>query len=257
MYGTAGKVDQFKIKCLHGARDLVLSQQADFANSLGPVVKEHCDQLEVQLRRLRQLVSAKDAPKDIPMSQIQRGLTRLESTPLLPSQQRKNGGLEQLNFSPIDEPTSVIQRSTRERQSLRTTVKANIVTNGTLNYYTPRLHRKTNGSNSNCNETVVSAPRFATDFSLRDLSRNLQQPTVASSLAQSSSSTVDSQLNAELEEILAQLDQLFPSEPHVNGVAANVAGLGMAHPSSENGTLVRATNQVAGVLAEFVDGFNE
>lgn len=220
-------------------------------------MKEHCDQLEVQLRRLRQLVSAKDGSKDIPMSRVPRALTRLESTPLLPSQQRKNE-LEQLNFSPIDEPMSVIQRSARERQSLRTATKANIVTNGTLNYCTPRLQRKVinNGSTSTCNETVVSAPRFATEFSLRDLSRNLQQATAPSSLAQSSSPTIDSQLNAELEEILAQLDQLFPSQA-CNGVGSNVtSSVGLVHPS-ENATLVRATNQVAGVLAEFVDGFNQ
>lgn len=220
-------------------------------------MKEHCDQLELQLRRLRQLVSQKDGHKDTALPQVPRMLTRLESTPLLPSQQRKNG-LEQLNFSPIDEPQSIIQRSTRERQSLRTTVKANIVTNGTLNYCTPRLQRKAtgNGTNSNSSETVVSGPRFATEFSLRDLSRNLQQPRAPSSLTQSSSSTVDSQLNAELEEILAQLDQLFPSQPH-NDPTAVTTGAAVYPSSSENATLVRATNQVAGVLAEFVDGFNE
>lgn len=237
--------------------------KSDFANSLGPVVKEHCDQLELQLRRLRQLVAQKEAPKDNLLPHVPRMLTRLESTPVLPSQQRKNE-LEQLNFSPIDEPKSIMQRTARERQSLRTpSVKANIVTNGTLNYCTPRLQRKTtdNGSSNskNYNGTVESVPRFATDFSLRDLSRNLQQPssTAPSSLAQSSSSTVDSQLNAELEEILAQLDQLFPSQPF-NGVPCSaVARCAAVHPPPENATLVRATNQVAGVLAEFVDGFNE
>jgi len=233
--------------------------KSDFANSLGPVVKEHCDQLELQLRRLRQLVAQKEAPKENLLPHVPRMLTRLESTPLLPSQQRKND-LEQLNFSPIDEPKSIMQRTTRERQSLRTpSVKANIVTNGTLNYCTPRLQRKTtdNGSSNskNYNETVQSVPRFATEFSLRDLSRNLQQPLAPSSLARSSSSTVDSQLNAELEEILAQLDQLFPSQPF-NGVPCSAMAAAI-HPSSENETLVRATNQVAGVLAEFVDGFNE
>ena len=224
---------------------------------MGPVVKEHCDQLELQLRRLRQLVSQKDAPKEIAVPQVPRMLTRLESTPLLPSQQRKNG-LEQLNFSPIDEPQSIIQRSARERQSLRTATKANIVTNGTLNYCTPRLQRKASesGSNSNSNDTVASVPRFATEFSLRDLSRNLQQPKAPSSLTQSASSTVDSQLNAELEEILAQLDQLFPSQPN-SGSNAIAKGAPIHPSSSENATLVRATNQVAGVLAEFVDGFNE
>jgi hypothetical protein len=234
--------------------------KSDFANSLGPVVKEHCDQLELQLRRLRQLVSQKDAPKENILPQVPRMLTRLESTPLLPSQQRKNE-LEQLNFSPIDEPKSIIQRSIRERQSLRiSSVKAKIVTNGTLNYCTPRLQRKLtdNGSSSskNYNDTVESVPRFTTEFSLRDLSRNLQQPTVPSSLARSSSSTVDSQLNAELEEILAQLDQLFPSQPF-GGVPCSATSSCAAVYSSENATLVRATNQVAGVLAEFVDGFNE
>ena len=180
---------------------------------------------------------------------------------MLPSQQRKNE-LEQLNFSPIDEPQSIIQRSSRERQSLRTSsVKAKIVTNGTLNYCTPRLQRKiidNSSSNSkNYNETVESVPRFSTEFSLRDLSRNLQQPTAPSSVTRSSSSTVDSQLNAELEEILAQLDQLFPSQPF-SGVPCSATSHNAAiYSSSENATLVRATNQVAGVLAEFVDGFNE
>ena len=235
--------------------------KSDFANSLGPVVKEHCDQLELQLRRLRQLVAQKDVPKDNILPQVPRMLTRLESTPLLPSQQRKNE-LEQLNFSPIDEPQSIIQRSTRERQSLRTSsVKAKIVTNGTLNYCTPRLQRKiidNSSSNSkNYNETVESVPRFSTEFSLRDLSRNLQQPTAPSSVTRSSSSTVDSQLNAELEEILAQLDQLFPSQPF-SGVPSSATSHNAAiYSSSENATLVRATNEVAGVLAEFVDGFNE
>lgn len=235
--------------------------KSDFANSLGPVVKEHCDQLELQLRRLRQLVAQKEAPKDNLLPHVPRMLTRLESTPVLPSQQRKNE-LEQLNFSPIDEPKSIMQRTARERQSLRApSVKANIVTNGTLNYCTPRLQRKTTDNSSsnskNYNGTVESVPRFATDFSLRDLSRNLQQPssTAPSSLAQSSSSTVDSQLNAELEEILAQLDQLFPSQPF-NGVPCSAVARCAAVPP-ENATLVRATNQVAGVLAEFVDGFNE
>lgn len=222
-------------------------------------MKEHCDQLELQLRRLRQLVAQKDATKENIPPQVTRVLTRLESTPLLPSQQRKNE-LEQLSFSPIDEPKSVIQRSARERQSLRTsTIKANIVTNGTLNYCTPRIQRKMRdiSSSRNCNETVVSVPRFTTEFSLRDLSRNLQQPTAANSIAQSSASTIDSELNAELEEILAQLDQLFPSQPS-NGLPCTTAMPGGGvHPASENATLVRATNQVAGVLAEFVDGFNE
>ncbi|KAI9552375.1 hypothetical protein GHT06_022741 [Daphnia sinensis] len=235
-------------------------QQSDYANSLGPVVKEHCDQLELQLRRLRQLVAQKDAAKENVPPQVTRVLTRLESTPLLPSQQRKNE-LEQLSFSPIDEPKSVIQRSSRERQSLRTsTVKANIVTNGTLNYCTPRLQRKmkdNSSSTGNNNETVVSVPRFTTEFTLRDLSRNLQQPAAPSSLAQSPTTTIDSALNAELEEILAQLDQLFPSQP-LNGLPCPTAVPGgPAHLVSENATLVKATNQVAGVLAEFIDGFNE
>ena len=130
--------------------------KSDFANSLGPVVKEHCDQLELQLRRLRQLVAQKDVPKDNILPQVPRMLTRLESTPLLPSQQRKNE-LEQLNFSPIDEPQSIIQRSTRERQSLRTSsVKAKIVTNGTLNYCTPRLQRKII-DNSSSNSLALAA----------------------------------------------------------------------------------------------------
>jgi hypothetical protein len=76
-------------------------------------------------------------------------------------------------------------------------------------------------------------------------------------VTRSSSSTVDSQLNAELEEILAQLDQLFPSQPF-SGVPCSATSHNAAiYSSSENATLVRATNQVAGVLAEFVDGFNE
>lgn len=218
---------------------------------MGPVVKEHCDQLELQLRRLRQLVSEKGAPNDTAAPRIQRVLPRLESTPLLPSQQRKNE-LDQLNFSPIDQPQSIIQRCARERQSLRVASKANVVTNGTLNYCTPRLQRKTTSSSksSNANETQLSVPRFATDFSLRDLSRNLQRAAGSGSLTQTSSSTVDSQLNAELEEILAQLDQLFPHQSS-NGVTTT--GLGAV----ENASLVRASNQVAGVLAEFVDGFKE
>jgi hypothetical protein len=56
---------------------------------------------------------------------------------------------------------------------------------------------------------------------------------------------------------LAQLDQLFPSQPF-NGVPCSaVARCAAVNPPPENATLVRATNQVAGVLAEFVDGFNE
>lgn len=239
----------------------IINLQADLANSLGPVVKEHCDQLELQLRRLRQLVSIKDAPTKgvgLAIPQKQRLLQRLESTPLLPSQQRKNGGgLEQLNFSPIDEPASVnIQRSARERQSLRSMTKASIATNGTLNYCTPRFARKLVDHQSKSNETIVSAPRFATEFSLDDLSRNLQQPTAPNSLAQSGTSSssaaaaaIDSKLNAELEEILAQLDQMFPSQPYHNSVRLD--------PHSENASVIKATNQVAGVLAEFVDGFNE
>lgn len=185
---------------------------------------------------------------------MQRVLTRLESTPLLPSQQRKSN-LEQLNFSPIDEPGSIVQRSARVRQSLRTMKKATVVTNGTLSYCTPRFQRKLvdNGSFGNNNETVVSVPRFSTNFSLHDLSRNLHQPTAPSSLSQSSSSTVDSTLNAELEEILAQLDQLFPSHP-CNVISA---GSDVRLDPPENGSVIRATNQITGVLAEFVDGFND
>ena len=84
-------------------------------------------------------------------------------------------------------------------------------------------------------------PRFTTDFSLRDLSRNLQQPSVSD---QTKSVTCDSDLNSELEDILAQLDQLFPSDDKT------------AHPM-ENITLVKGANQVAGVMAEFVDCFKE
>ena len=114
---------------------------------MGPVVKEHCDQLELQLRRLRQLVIQKENTESMEIMEavetkvpkMPRLLTRLESTPLLPSQQRKKA-IEHLSFSPIDEPKSSV-RNARERQSLRPG-KANIVTNGTLNYCTPRMGRR-------------------------------------------------------------------------------------------------------------------
>ncbi len=215
-------------------------------------MKEHCDALELQLRRLRQLVAQKEVPLARPVThqhpppQQTRVLPRLESTPLLPNQPRKNDELEQLNFSPIDEPHSLVQRSTRERQSLRNfgPKSSNIVTNGTLTYCTPRLSRKGEGSSGG--SSVSSIPRFTTEFSLRDLSRKLHP---APSTESPSSSIGDSQLNAELEEILAQLDQLFPSQQTSEAPSGVLP--------QENATLVRATHQVAGVLAEFVDGFNE
>jgi len=95
-------------------------------------------------------------------------------------------------------------------------------------------------------------PRFTTDFSLRDLSRNLQQQSsVVSSLEAKSTTSqtfVDSELNWELEDILAQLEQLFPSDDN----STKTTGRPM-----ENVTLVRGANQVAGVMAEFVDAFKE
>lgn len=173
---------------------------------------------------------------DVVLPNIPKLLTRLESTPLLPSQLRKNE-MEHLNLSPIDEPDSMM-RSIQQRQSLRP-VKSSIATNGTLNYCTPRLSRKT--------ESSMEVPRFKTDYSLCDLSRNLQQqqPSVSSQTSsQTRSTSCDSELNAELEEILAQLDQLFPSDD------------GQSH-SRENVTIVKATNRIAGVMAEFVDGFKD
>ena len=210
------------------------------------MVKEHCDQLELQLHRLRQLVSEKSEcvqnmatagqKLELVLPKFPRLLTRLESTPLLPNQLRKNE-LEHLNFSPIDEPS--LHRSVRERQSLRSTKASAIVTNGTLTYCTPRMARKTDVSQQ-------PPPRFATEFSLRDLSRNLQQPQEASGAsALIKSTTVDSQLNAELEEILAQLEKMFPTSDELANERSH----------QENETLIRATNQVAGVLAEFVDEF--
>ena len=103
------------------------------------IVKEHCEQLELQLLRLRQLVLEKDEGMNID-TLMPKLLTRLESTPLVPNHQRKPQQ-EHLVFSPIIEPRS-IQRSVRERQSLRS-VKASIVTNGTLNYCTPRYGKDT------------------------------------------------------------------------------------------------------------------
>ena len=205
---------------------------------MGPVVKEHCDQLELQLLRLCQLVSqgnGSSAKFEKVLPKFPRLLTRLESTPLLPNQQRKNG-LEQLelNFSPINEPKSM-QRSLPERQSQRA-VKANILTNGTLNYCSPRLARKTDSS--------IETPRFTTEFSLRDLSRNLHQEQQQQSSLMIKSATCDSKLSAELEEILAQLDKLFPNDEAVV-------------PSAVNATLIKATNHVADVLAEFVDAFHD
>lgn len=215
------------------------------SNSLGPIVKKHCDQLEKQLKKLIQLASLMNDPLiDNLQPKIARMLTRkaLESTPLLPNQQRQNE-LEQLNFSPINEPFNCTQRSTRERRSLRIGTKptATIVTNGTLNYCTPRLIRKENSANSTTIREEDSLPRFSTDFSLRDLSRKLD---LAPHTLFQSSSGGDTQLNAELEAILIQLDLLFPNSSK--------------SPSLENGTnatLVRATNKMTGVLAEFVDCF--
>ena len=122
------------------------------------MVKEHCDQLEVQLRRLRQLVTLKESMPSLEKTETtgtgtapgtvsavpKRFLTRLESTPLLPSQYRKNPLEHFGSFSPIDEPkpSGGSARSARERMSLRPG-KANIVTNGTLNYCTPRMGRRT------------------------------------------------------------------------------------------------------------------
>jgi len=234
-------------------------QQTATENSLGPVVKEHCDQLEVQLRRLRQLVTLKESMPSLEKTETtgtgtapgtvsavpKRFLTRLESTPLLPSQYRKNPLEHFGSFSPIDEPkrSGGSARSARERMSLRPG-KANIVTNGTLNYCTPRMGRRT--------ESASEVPRFTTDFSLRDLSRNLQQQSSVSSTLEAKSTPnqtfADSELNWELEDILAQLEQLFPSEDN----SSKTSGRPM-----ENITLVRGANQVAGVMAEFVDAFKE
>lgn len=95
-------------------------------------------------------------------------------------------------------------------------------------------------------------PRFTTDFSLRDLSRNLQQTSSVVSSLETKSTTDqtfgDSELNWELEDILAQLEQLFPSDDNSSKTASR---------PMENVTLVRGANQVAGVMAEFVDAFKE
>lgn len=215
------------------------------SNSLGPIVKKHCDQLEKQLKKLIQLASLMNDPLiDNLQPQITRMLTRLESTPLLPNQQRQNE-LEQLNFSPINEPFNCTQRSSRERRSLRTGTRptATIVTNGTLNYCTPRLIRKENltAANSTSIREEDSLPRFSTDFSLRDLSRKLD---LASHTLFQSSSGEDTKLNAELEAILIQLDLLFPNSSESPSV-----------DQGPNATLIRATNQMTGVLTEFVDCF--
>jgi hypothetical protein len=209
---------------------------------LGPIVKKHCDQLEKQLKKLIQLVSLMNDPLiDNLQPKITRVLTRLESTPLLPNQQRQNE-LEQLNFSPINEPFNCTQRSNRERRSLRTATKptTTIVTSRTLSYCTPRLMKKENLATAN-NTSIGDAdslPRFSTDFSLRDLSRKLD---LAPQTLFKSSNGGDTQLNAELEAILMQLDLLFPNSSKSS--------------SLENTTLVRATNHMTGVLAEFVDCF--
>ena len=76
--------------------------KSDFANSLGPVVKEHCDQLELQLRRLRQLVAQKDVPKDNILPQVPRMLTRLEALLCYPV----NNGKMNLNNSTLVQLTN-------------------------------------------------------------------------------------------------------------------------------------------------------
>ena len=212
-------------------------------------MKKHCDQLELQLKKLVQLASFMNGPLlDNLQPKISRVLTRLESTPLLPNQQRQNE-LEQLNFSPINEPFNCTQRSTRERRSLRPLNKATIVTNGTLNYCTPRLVRKETATSINSSTSNVknSTTRFSTDFSLQDLSRKLDKPHPHTLFH--SSDGGDSQLNAELEAILTQLDQLFPSSQSKSGPAV------ASHFLPENETVIKTTNQMTVVLTEFVDCF--
>lgn len=93
-----------------------------------------------------------------------------------------------------------------------------------------------------------------TDFTLKDLSRELQQ-TNNTAMVPLTGDTSDSKLNEELEAILAQLDQLFPVSSKANPCDTFTPILGTN--DTHNITLVKASNHVAGALAEFLDGFKE
>lgn len=162
--------------------------------------------------------------------------------------------MEPLSYSPIDEPHSIVLRACPQRLSLRMPGKTGASSPVSSSYCTPRLAKRT-FNKSSVESYLNEPPRFMTDFTLKDLSRELREhpdPTDALPLI---SATSDSKLNDELEAILAQLDQLFPVSPKADwcDTAAPVIGT----TTSPNLTLVKASNQMAGALAEFLDGFND